>query len=399
MSLAFDVFNIVLLSIMLGVLSAWVYFIAYIARSFRKAPKLDTDICNENPKVSVIVPARNEERFISNCLDTLGSQDYPNYNVIAIDDSSTDSTAQLMKGYASKNKKIVFVEAAQKPDGWAGKNWACYQGYLRSDGDLLLFTDADTNYNSNVISSAVSKMVKENLDALTLIPRLICIDPWTKITLPFLSTFLHSRYSPLRVNNPTHRTGYFFGSFYLIKRSIYEVVGTHSDVRNELVEDGALGSRVKKSGYKLRMFRGEHMVSAIWARDFSSLWNGLGRLIIPLYAVNKFQAIAIFITSFFLFLSPFIFMSYASFFLDNFIARMLFAISGTSCALIVAAGMIEARASLKLSMLYPLAAPVAGAIIAFGFLSGVIKGRIRKGVKWRDRDYVYPTYSSQGFKV
>lgn len=399
MSLAFDIFNVLLLSIMIGVLGTWIYLIAYIARSFRKAPKLDLKINTERPKVSVIVPARNEESFISNCLDTIGTQDYPNYNIIAVDDSSTDRTAYLIKEQASKDRKIVFLEAGQKPEGWAGKNWACYQGYLRSDGDLLLFTDADTVYNKSVISSAVSKMIGEGLDALTLIPRLVCIDPWTRITLPFLSTFLHSRYSPLRVNDPAHKIGYFFGSFYVIKREIYEAVGTHSDVRNELVEDGALGSRVKKSGYKIKMFRGEHLVSAVWARDFSSLWNGLGRLIIPLYRVNKFQAVAIFIVSFFLFLAPFIILPYSAFFIDNMIVKILFAVSGVTSMLITASGMIEARAGLKLSMFYALAAPLAAAIIAFGFLSGVVKASRKKSVKWRNRDYVYSRYNSKGFTL
>lgn len=399
MTLVFDIFNAILLSIMLGVFGTWVYLLAYIIRSFRKAPKLSFTSNTIFPKVSVIVPARNEECFIGECLATIGKQDYPNYNIIAINDSSTDSTAKIMKEYASQDKKIVFVDADPKPDGWAGKNWACYQGYLRSDGELLLFTDADTNYTKNTISSAVSRLVNEGLDALTLVPRLICLDPWTKITLPFLSTFLHSRYSPLRVNNTNHRIGYFFGSFYLIKRKTYEAVGTHFDVKNELVEDGALGSRVKNNGYRLKMFRGEHMVSAIWARDFSSLWNGLGRLIIPLYRLNRFQAVGIFLVSFFLFLYPFIILPYSVFFLDNIIAKILSIVSATACVLIITSGMIEARASLKLNMACALAAPLAAAIIAFGFLSGVVKARTKRGVKWRDRDYVYSRYSSKGFTL
>ena len=156
---------------------------------------------------------------------------------------------------------------------------------------------------------------------------------------------------------------------------------------------------MKKSGYKLKMFRGEHLVSAIWARDFSSLWNGLGRLIIPLYRVNRFQAIAIFLVSFFLFLSPFLILPYSAFFLYNIIAKILFVVSGITCILITVSGMVEARVSLKLNMLYALLAPLAAVIIAFGFLSGVIKASRRKGVKWRDRNYVYSRYSSQGFTL
>jgi len=400
MSIAFDIFNIVLLAIMFGVLGTWIYFAGYISHSFRKAPKLNgVAHNNSNPSVNIIVPARNEERFIGNCLESILNQDYPNYSIIAIDDSSTDRTAQLIKDYAGKSRKIVFVEAGPKPDGWVGKNWACYQGYLKSDADLLLFTDADSEYSKSLVSLAVSHVISEGLDALTLIPRLICIDPWTKITLPFLSTFLHSRYSPLRVNDPVHGIGYFFGSFYIIRRSVYEAIGTHSDVRNELVEDGALGFRVKKSGFKLKMLRGEHLFSAIWARDFSSLWNGLGRLIIPLYAISKFNSIAIFLVSFFLFLAPFLVLPYSLAFIDGIITRMLFAVSSVACVLITASGMFEAHAGLKINPLYALAAPLSAAIIAFGFLSGIVKAGRKKGVQWRGRDYVYSLYGSRGFKL
>ncbi len=399
MGIIFNIFHLILLSMMVGVLGTWVYLLAYMAKSFRQIPKLDSTVSITYPKVSVILPARNEECFISNCLDSIRAQDYPNYNIIAVDDSSTDRTVSLIKERAVQDKKIIFLEAGPKPDGWVGKNWACYQGYIRSDGDLLLFTDADTNYDKNLISRAVSKVLGEGLDALTLVPRLICLDRWTKMTLPFLSTFLHSRYSPLRVNDPMHGIGYFFGSFYVIKRKIYEAIGTHSGVRNELVEDGALGSRVKKSGYKLKMFSGENLITAVWARDFSSLWNGLGRLVIPLYVTNRFQAIAISIITFFLFLTPFIIFPYSAFFLDNMITKILFAVSGAICVLVTLAGMIEASASLKLNVIYALAAPLAAVIIAMGFLSGVVKGKRRKGVTWRARNYVYSRYSSQGFTL
>jgi len=400
MGIAFDIFNIVLLAIMFGVLGTWIYFAGYISHSFRKAPKLDSVAHNNaNPRVNIIVPARNEERFIGKCLESILNQDYSNYGIIAIDDSSTDRTAQLIKHYAEKNKKVIYVEAGPKPDGWAGKNWACYQGYLKSDADLLLFTDADSEHSKNLLSIAVSRLISEGLDALTLIPRLVCIDPWTKITLPFLSTFLHSRYSPLRVNDPTHGIGYFFGSFYIIRQHVYKAIGTHSDVRNELVEDGALGSRVKKSGFKLKMFRGEHLISAIWARDFSSLWNGLGRLIIPLYAISKFNAIGIFLVSFFLFLAPFLVLPYSVAFMDSMITKMLFGVSSTICMLITASGIVEAHAGLKINPLYALASPLAAAIIAFGFLSGIVKAGRKKGVQWRGRDYVYSLYSSRGFKL
>ncbi len=400
MSLAFDLFNAVLLAIMFGVLGTWVYFAAYISHSYRRSPRLEASAIGQAPPVDIIVPARDEEQFIGRCLDSMLAQDHPNYKIIVVDDSSTDRTARIVREYAAKNSKVDYVEAGPKPEGWAGKNWACYQGYLRSDAELLLFTDADSHYSQNLVSGAVSRLVADGLDALTLVPRLLCIDPWTKVTLPFLSTFLHSRYSPLRVNDPSRSLGYFFGSFYLIRRGVYKAVGTHSGVKNELVEDGALGSKVKKSGFRLKMFRGEHMISAVWARDFGSLWHGLGRLIIPLYAANRFNAVGIFLVSFFLFFAPFLVLPYSAVFAGaGLVTTVLLAVSGLVCAIITAAGIFEARAGLKINPAYALAAPLGAAIIAFGFLSGIVKARRRKAVQWRGRDYVYPLYTSDGFTL
>ena len=218
----------ILTAIMFGIFGTWIYFIGYMLKSLKQSPTLqsiDKSLVTKNIKVSVILPARNEEKYIAKCLESLTSQDYANFEIIAINDSSTDGTADIMYQYARKSSSIVVVDAKPKPDGWVGKNWACYEGYLRASGDLLLFTDADTIHSPSVMSLAVGQLEQQNLDALTAIPKLLCKDVWTKITLPMLSNFLHSRFSALRVNDPKTKTGYFFGSFYIITRRAYEIVG------------------------------------------------------------------------------------------------------------------------------------------------------------------------------
>ena len=212
-----------------------------------------------NPRVSVILPARNEEDYISKCLETLSVQDYKDFEIIAIDDSSEDKTGEIIEKFAKKDSKIIHVTAREKPQNWMGKNWACMEGFKKATGNIILFTDADTKFKKNVITLAVSHLQSENLDALTVIPRLRCIDKITKITLPMLSTFLHSRYSALNVNNPKKKVGYFFGSFFVIKRKVYEEIGTHEKVKQEIIEDGALGKITKESGYALKDGSGENI--------------------------------------------------------------------------------------------------------------------------------------------
>src|SRR5215217_6304531 len=289
--------------------------------SFKKSPKLQQfgePSIRRYPRVSVVVPARNEEKYIAACIDGLVKQDYPNFEIILIDDSSEDGTWRIMQNYAAKYKGLITaLQAGSKPNGWVGKNWACYQGYLRCKGDLLLFTDADTRYSISSIKLAEQYLWLQHADAVTVIPRLICKDLWTRITLPMLSVFLHTRFSALRVNNPRTKIGYFFGSFYLITRSSYEAVGTHRIVRQELVEDGALGAELKRQGYLIRMVRGEQYVTAVWARDFSTLWHGLRRLLIPLYKQNRAGTVLVTVAVILLLLAPFIFLS-LSLWLSNF---------------------------------------------------------------------------------
>ena len=304
--IALDIFNYVFTAILFGVFLAWVALISSMYKSFTKTPYLDKfeNLSDQNPKVSIILPARNEEKFIGKCLESFVRQDYTNYEIMAIDDSSTDKTWEIIESYAKKSKKVVPIKAASKPDGWMGKNWACMAGFKRATGDLLLFTDADTRYSEKVISYAVTHMLSEKLDVLTVIPRLLCLDAITKITLPMLSTFLHSRYSALNVNDPKKGIGYFFGSFFIIKKEIYEKIGTHEKVKHEIIEDGALGKITKESGFNLKMVRGEHLLDAVYSRSAQEMWNGLERLMVPLYHQNKSYAVGVFFAVLFILFIP-----------------------------------------------------------------------------------------------
>jgi len=365
-----DIINYILVAILIGVSATWIALIKSMLKTFHESPFLDKfeKKEHEKPKVSIILPARNEEKFIEKCLDSLIKQDYDNYEIVTINDSSNDSTEDIIKKYSEKFPKVVFVDAKPKPDGWIGKNWACIEGYKKASGDLFLFTDADTVHASSVISLAVSHLLSLELDALTVIPRMLCLDKITKITLPMISTFLHTRFSALRVNDASKGTGYFFGSFFIIKKSTYDSVGTHEGVKGELVEDGALGRKVKESGFKMRMVRGEHLVDAVWARDMHTLWNALKRLMIPLYLQNAKIAVASFFGVLFLLFMPFPILGYSIIFFnstDSFL--ILFAISCIASILVYIGGILDATKGLDLKIKYSLFAPVGSFIVVCGF--------------------------------
>jgi glycosyltransferase involved in cell wall biosynthesis len=393
MELALTITNLVLAAIMAGIFGVWLYFLTYMTKSFRQSPMLesfDRTSVSRFPKVSVILPARNEGRYIARCLDSLLGQDYPNFEIIAINDSSTDGTGEIMKAYAANDLRVMHIDASPKPEGWTGKNWACYQGFLRARGELLIFTDADSKHLPSTMSLAVGHLMSENLEALTAVPRLICNDFWTKMTLPVLATFLHTRFSPIRVNDPNTKTGYFFGSFFIITRSTYEAIGTHEGVKEELVEDGALGGKVKASKFRMKMVRGESHIDAVWARDLPTLWQGLRRLMIPIYYQDKVNAYMMAMAVFFILFAPFASLPYlpVASFAGNTSFQILFVLQISAIALIMVTTAAQCRLAIFESPVYAFAAPLSGALISLSFMSAIADAKKKGAVSWRDRKYI-----------
>jgi len=402
MDLITDVFNYTLIAILIGICGAWIFLIKSMVDSFRLTPYLDKfeNTSKTNPKVSIILPARNEEEYIEKCLDSLISQDYENYEIIVIDDSSEDSTGKIISEYAKNHTKVIPVSARPKPEGWMGKNWACMEGYKKATGELLLFTDADTKHAKNVITLAVTHLNSFDLDALSAIPKMLTFDFWTNITLPMISTFLHTRFSALNVNNPKKKTGYFFGSFFILKKKTYQEIGMHEGVKHEIIEDGALGKKVKELGYKMKMVRGEHLIEAVWARDKSTLWNALKRLMVPLYLQSGKIAIGIFFAIVFLLFVPFpIFAISASLPVETLSTKLLCVTSAIASILIYIGAVIEVKIGLKLKLRYALFAPLGSLVVVLGFLSGLLQAKRTSSVTWRGRSYSMKDHSQSSISV
>ena len=138
--IAVDIFNYIFTVILIGVFLTWISLTRSMYKSFTRTPYLDKfeNSVNQTPKVSIILPARNEEKFIGRCLESFVKQDYTNYEIITVDDSSDDNTWNIIEKYAKSSEKVVPVKASIKPDGWMGKNWACMEGFKHATGDLLL---------------------------------------------------------------------------------------------------------------------------------------------------------------------------------------------------------------------------------------------------------------------
>jgi hypothetical protein len=209
------------------------------------------------------------------------------------------------------------------------------------------------------------------------------------MTLPVLATFLHTRFSPIRVNDPNSKTGYFFGSFFIITRNTYEAIGTHEGVKDELVEDGALGSKVKASKFRMKMVRGEFHIDAVWARDLPTLWQGLRRFMIPVYYQDKVNAYMMAMAVFFILFAPFASLPYLilASFAGNISFQILFGLQISAIALIMVTTAVQCRLAIFESPLYAFTAPLSGALISLSFMSAIADAKKKGAVSWRDRQY------------
>jgi glycosyltransferase involved in cell wall biosynthesis len=381
--------------IVLGAIGIWIYLLIVLKRSFTLSPLiLKGDNFHGNDElISVIIPARNEERYIKKCVTSILDQNIDNYEVLLIDDSSTDSTWEIIQEF-KENTRIRIFKAGPKPVGWIGKNWPCYIGYANSKGKYLVFTDADTVHSRDSIRDSVHTLRKEKLDVLTAVPKLKYPNLIVKLVLPILSVFMFSRYSPMRVNDPRVKIGYLFGSFFVISRECYERVGTHAAVRSEIVEDGALGKKLKEEGYKLKMFRGENLLEAFWARDFSTLWNSLKRLIIPLFFTDRTNSVLMTVGIFFLMGFPYLVILYCVLFValnpqPDLSLYLLLSISVTCVFNIFVINYYQLKKANTHNTLYFLGAPVGCIIVSFSFLWSILTSKDNAKITWRDREYNY----------
>jgi glycosyltransferase involved in cell wall biosynthesis len=234
---------------------------------------------NPSVMVSIIVPARNEELSIAECLNSLVNQEYPNLEIIVVDDSSTDSTAEIAKSFEVRNHRVRLVSAGQKPRGWVGKSWPCWKGFEETGGKYLLFVDADSTLNSLTIKSSLKYVEEKGIDMFSLSPRVEMKGIVARAVLPLISGAINILYPMQKVNNEESDRAYVFGTFILVRREVYASTGGHEKVRGEIVEDAALARMTKKAGYNLRIERGAEFVATRWESDARSVYNGLERVI------------------------------------------------------------------------------------------------------------------------
>jgi len=214
------------------------------------------------PFVSILVPMRNEEKNAEKCLNSLLQIDYPSYEIIVLNDNSSDSTGSILSGYSLNNSKIRVIENHTLPEGWIGKNYACEILAENAGGDYLLFTDADTTHSPDSLRKAMMSAINNEADLLSVLPKQITDTLSEKIIVPFLYFVLLVCLPFFMIKyNRFPRFSAAIGQYMLFKRSAYEKIGGHASVRESVIEDVHLAKKIKKNKMKLVLCDGADIVS------------------------------------------------------------------------------------------------------------------------------------------
>jgi chlorobactene glucosyltransferase len=230
------------------------------------------------PRVSILVPARNEARSIEGCVQSLLDQDYPDFEVLVLDDHSTDETRDILMRLARGNRRLALLDGETLPGGWLGKHWGCHQLAKAASGELLLFTDADTLHHETALSESVAALQAEQADLVTAFP-LEEVNSWgEKLVVPIMSWGIFS-FLPLRLAYKSSLPGLSItiGQFMLFRRSVYEAVGGFRAVRQDIVDDVTLGRRVLEQGFQWRLLDATEHVRCRMYQSFSEVVEGFSK--------------------------------------------------------------------------------------------------------------------------
>lgn len=343
------------------------------------------------PFVSVVVPARNEARNIERCVRSLGQSDYDDFEIVVVDDRSSDGTAELARSVGpGRAKALRVVEGRPLPTGWAGKPWACQQGLRQARGDLLLFTDADTWHGPELLGRAVAGREEDGADLLTVVGRQELGSFWERVAQPFVLFLLAQIYAHARRPSRQKRWRWAIanGQFLLVSRDAHEAAGGLEGVKHEVVEDLRYAQLMTRAGrvvsvrstddFSVRMYRSLQELVAGWSKCIETGFRvTIGRGWTLLAVPASVAAVAS------LWVAPL-----------GVVAAG--AAAGLGLPLVVCAASaylagvfvfsLVAR-SLRVSPVFGLLHPLAGAVACFIILSGTVRG---SRVRWKGREYRVP---------
>jgi len=272
-----------------------------------KRPSRRAGLPADPPLVSVLVPARNEEENIGNCLASILRQDYPNFEAIVLDDNSSDRTAEIVSEIAEKDSRVHLIRGRLLPDGWAGKCFACHQLSQNARGSWLLFIDADTVSQPHMIRSTLQLAVSNRAAMLSGFPRQRVSGITQKIVIPILFYFLVMSWFPLWLFHSWKKPGptLAIGQFLLFRREDYMMIGGHESVKSRIMEDVWFGIEMHRHGGRLLSVNLSGVLTTKMYSSMSQMAEGCIKWFYSVAAISPLALIGLSLTAYIFFLAPF----------------------------------------------------------------------------------------------
>ncbi len=338
------------------------------------APAADTDC----PRISVLFAARDEEEKLPAALATLVAVDYPNLEIVAVDDRSTDATGRILDHFAANHPQLRVVHVRELPPGWLGKPHALQQAYEASTGEWLVFTDADVKFRADVLRRVIALVRARGWDHLALVGDVVRSGFWDTVVISFfvmgfqLAADLHA------VSNPNSRAYVGVGAFQMLKRTAYETCGTHRRLAMEVIDDMKLGKLVKQAGFRSGVAVAQDAVSVEWHLGLENLVRGLEK---NFFAAAGFRVgmVALQVASMLLFnVAPFLGLAFGG--------GWVRALAGI--AVVVALGFhLGGDIVMRVSPLYCLTLPLGAVLFSYILLRSSVITLRQGGIFWRETFY------------
>lgn len=258
------------------------------------------------PLISIILPAKDEEENIGACLQSLVNQDYHNFEIIVVDDRSTDRTLEIAKKFATSDPRIKVFHISDLPKGWTGKNHAISCGIPHAKGELLLFIDADTEHDPNCVTASVAHFEKNDLDAMSLEPYFAWTGFFQKLAFSVFTLITACLFPIFMVNRKGSNLALSNGQYILIKKDVYKKIGGHERIKGRILEDLALIENLKAGGFHYNLAVGTSVVTVKMYKDIASFWQGWSRILFLALKSNYLAAFLLYLVATVISIFPFV---------------------------------------------------------------------------------------------
>lgn len=330
------------------------------------------------PKVSIIIAAKDEEISIEKCVESLFQLDYPDYELIVVNDRSTDKTGEILSALSQRYPQLVVETIHELPKGWLGKNHALVHGARRAKGEWLLLTDGDVIFERSALRRAVSLAERNKRDHLPVMPHILEGSFWYNLALPIFVFYFLSYMRPWAAKNPKSKSYMGVGGFNLVRRSVYERVGTHEKIKLRPDEDVRLGELLKRAGASQEAVTGKEMAKVQWYFTFRELCVGLEKNVLAGIDYRSGMLFLLLIAGFLFHIFPFV---------------ALFTTAGTTFQVFLATFVLQLIGMWDLDRFYlnrpqgvPLF-PLGVALYLFVIVRAVTITLSKGGVEWRGTFY------------